>query len=201
MSILGKRYRTSGNTSNLMEHLKSVHPFVQNDAKIAPKLDAFLSRSESYGSTSGKKSNIDEALSRRVVLDLQPFSIVENFGFKHFMRTLDPKYILRSRRFLKDVTMKNWYESSLVKLEDILNEIQYCSLTTDTRTSRVNVNYLTVTCHFIENFNIKSAVNSKMLRFPYPKINSALLKICALYWSFSRLQQNMHRFQRVFQYL
>jgi len=42
--------------------------------------------------------------------DFQPFSIVEDVGFKNFIKLLDPRYDLPSRRTLTDVLLNRQYE-------------------------------------------------------------------------------------------
>ena len=41
---------------------------------------------------------VDEALVNMVVKDSQPFSIVEDVGFKELIHALDPTYILPTRQ-------------------------------------------------------------------------------------------------------
>ncbi|XP_068146076.1 zinc finger BED domain-containing protein 4-like [Drosophila tropicalis] len=153
-----KEYRTSGNTSNLMDHLKRFHSLVLQDGKNEVKVDKYFSSGECYNTTSTRKAHIDECLARMVALDLQPFSIVEDVGFKDFVKALDPKYVLPSRRTLKDVHIQNMYNNSLLKLKAIMQRMEYCSITTDSWTSRANTSYITVTVHFIDNFSLKTAV-------------------------------------------
>ena len=42
-----------------------------------------------------RKQEIDEALVNLIVKDLQPFSIVDDNGFKNFVALMDPTYTLR----------------------------------------------------------------------------------------------------------
>ncbi|XP_075165097.1 E3 SUMO-protein ligase ZBED1-like [Haematobia irritans] len=96
-----------------------------------------------------------------IASDIQPFSIVEDKGFRKFVKCLDPRYDLPSRTTLQNVHMANLYKETKTKLQLILNEVDYCSITTDCWTSRANEGYLTVTCHFISNaFMLNSVVLS-----------------------------------------
>jgi len=52
--------------------------------------------------------------------------------------------------------------SLIAKLQDILCKIEYCAITTDGWTSKANTNYLTITCHFISDFELKLVVLSTM---------------------------------------
>nr|XP_036669721.1 zinc finger BED domain-containing protein 4-like isoform X1 [Drosophila suzukii] len=122
------------------------------------KMDNFVLRSDAYDPKSSRKIELDKCLAKMVSSDIQPFSIVDDNGFKNFIKLLDPKYILPSRTTLQNVVTKNLYEEALSKLKGKLSTVQYCSLTTDCWTSRSNASYLTLTCHFIENFELKTVV-------------------------------------------
>lgn len=45
-----------------------------------------------------KKKMVDDALVDMVIKDSQPFSIVEDVGFKELIHVLDPSYVLPSRQ-------------------------------------------------------------------------------------------------------
>jgi hypothetical protein len=56
-------------------------------------------------------SNLSKAISQNSLLvkmiarDLQPISIVENLGFREFVRGLDPKYNLPSRSLISETLL------------------------------------------------------------------------------------------------
>lgn len=50
--------------------------------------------------TPSKQHSIDEELAKMIATDFQPFSIVEDRGFKSFVKTLNPTYNLPSRKTL-----------------------------------------------------------------------------------------------------
>ncbi|XP_022229666.1 uncharacterized protein LOC111078995 isoform X1 [Drosophila obscura] len=73
-----RSYKTSGNTSNLLDHLKRAHPsysdLINNNEKM-----------------------LDRALMQMIALNVQPFSIVEDAGFRNLLYRLDSQYVLPSR--------------------------------------------------------------------------------------------------------
>ena len=99
---------------------------------------------------SAKRQKIDGALLDMITIDLQPPSIVENNGFKDFVKTLDSRYTLPSRRTITRSLLPQRYDSAKEKLSQELREASTCSLTTDYWTSCSSQSYLTVTCHFID---------------------------------------------------
>lgn len=154
-----REYKTSGNTSNLLEHLKRAHPLKSNDVPAnVNTIDKFVKTQETYEPSSLKKRNIDRAVARMVAQDVQPYSIVEDVGFKNLIKLLDPRYELPSRTTLQNVHMKNMYDEVKAILKSQLENVKYCSVTTDGWTSKSGTNYLTVTCHYIYKFELKSAV-------------------------------------------
>lgn len=58
----------------------------------------------------GRKKELDEALLNVIVKDLQTFSIMEDKGFKAFVRKLDPTYILPTRKALKTMVGEKYAE-------------------------------------------------------------------------------------------
>lgn len=159
--LCGKIYKTSGNTTNLQDHLKRSHPTYKKAEKPVKPINTFFKISETYGPETYRKKNLDRALMSMIAIDVQPFSIVEDKGFQNFVKCLDPRYVLPSRTTLQNKMMVELYNNIKLKLQLILNKIEFCAITTDCWTSRANEGYLTVTCHFIsEEFLLQTAVLS-----------------------------------------
>ncbi|XP_053968277.1 E3 SUMO-protein ligase ZBED1-like [Anastrepha ludens] len=157
----GKIYQTSGNTTNMAGHLKRVHPTltVSELPKASGHMAAYLDKK--YEASSKRKRDLDSALLNFICSDLRPFYIVENEGFKQFVNALDPRYELPSRSTLLSTCYNNLFMNMRMKLKSILQEVEYCAVTTDCWTSRANEAYLTVTCHFIDpEFKLRTAVLS-----------------------------------------
>ena len=84
-----------------------------------------------------------------IVKDLQPFSIVEDAGFKAFVAILDPSYVLPSRPMLTRTFLPQIFETCAEKVQHILNASETITLKTDTWTSLATESYMAVTAHFI----------------------------------------------------
>jgi len=96
-----------------------------------------------------------------IAKDIQPFSIVDDEGFRNFLKVLDPRYTLPSRTTLQNVQMQNIYPEMTVKLQTILVKVDQCAITMDCWTSKANTGYLTITVLFIdEKFQLRSAMLS-----------------------------------------
>lgn len=71
-------YKTSGNTSNLLDHLKRAHPTFRAMPSTANKIDSFFKTNNAYESTSERKNEINNALMITIASEVQPSSIVED---------------------------------------------------------------------------------------------------------------------------
>ncbi|XP_051793003.1 E3 SUMO-protein ligase ZBED1-like [Acanthochromis polyacanthus] len=83
-----------------------------------------------------------------VIKDSQPFSIVEDAGFRELVHALDPNYVLPSRKALKSM-VEDRYREAKEKAKEQVRKAAAVSLTSDMWTS-INMDaYLAVTCHYI----------------------------------------------------
>ncbi len=92
-------------------------------------------------------------------LDMSPFAVVENEGFKHMISVLEPRYILPSRAHFSQNVLPKLFEEAKGNVVKELIAAEYNAITTDGWTSRATQSYMTVTAHFItENWQIANPV-------------------------------------------
>ena len=84
-----------------------------------------------------------------IILDELPFTFVENYGFRRFMKVLQPKFKIMSSRKTITKEVVSIYNIERAKLKKALEGRRVC-LTTDTWTSIQNFCYMCLTCHFID---------------------------------------------------
>jgi hypothetical protein len=153
----------------LRDHLKRFHAELEStepceddihDASTSSvTITSFFKKQTAYDRNSHRNLELDKALVFMVCNDFQPFSIVEDVGFKNCIKLLDPRYDLPSRKTLTNVLLKRKYEENKIKLLSIFEEVFYISLICELWTSRSNEGYLTVTSNFIDtDFNMRCAV-------------------------------------------
>ncbi len=85
-----------------------------------------------------------------IVTDLQPVSMVEDAGFHHFMKAVDPRYNIPGRKSLMSSEIPNLYKQVKITLKDSIESACSVVLTSDMRTSRTTKAYLTVSGHLID---------------------------------------------------
>ncbi|XP_076670787.1 LOW QUALITY PROTEIN: E3 SUMO-protein ligase ZBED1 [Andrena cerasifolii] len=81
--------------------------------------------------------------------DLQTLSIVEDKGFIEFVKELEPRYQLPTRRTLGRSILPQVYADTKNKILQNLQETTYVSITTDIWSNLNTQSFLTVTSHYI----------------------------------------------------
>ncbi|XP_051935570.1 E3 SUMO-protein ligase ZBED1-like [Hippocampus zosterae] len=171
----------SGSTNNLHRHIRKVHPSVQLREKrqarepdvnegasvsatvAAAPMSQQLPRSTTQRSMSHfiqtpikpvKQTTIDEELGKMITSDFQPFSIVDDKGFRRYTHALNPMYAIPSRKTLSQRIIPGLYDRERAALQERVQKAIAVCLTTDCWTSRTTTSYMSVTCHFVENFKL-----------------------------------------------
>ena len=91
-----------------------------------------------------------------IVTDTQPFTVVDDKGFRAFVQKLDPTYQLPSRSTIKAMVERKYEEE---KRKTIV-ELEKVSITADMWTSLNMDAYLGVTCHYV---NVNDELSSVTL--------------------------------------
>ncbi|KAG5892245.1 hypothetical protein JTB14_014615 [Gonioctena quinquepunctata] len=172
------RYKRSGNTSNLKDHLKRKHmpewrylnsTDIEQDingnennevlddgvpakiprSRITLKRMLERSQNQNYAEESSKKVSLDRFYIRMLAIDLEPLRKGEHEGFKKFVNALDSKYVITSIYTVKNKLLLAEYQIIKDKFERELTSTSACSITTDMWTSSANEGILTVTCHYV----------------------------------------------------
>lgn len=103
---------------------------------------------------------LDMLLLNLITKDFQPFSVVEDSGFRDFIFALNPGYKLPTRKTLTNVLLPAVFEEVYLKVSDLLrDEVMSITITTDCWTSRNTDGVMAVTGHFINSkFEVKSVL-------------------------------------------
>jgi len=96
-----------------------------------------------------RQKRLNDLLLKMIVKDFQPFSVVNDTGFREFVAALDPSYNIPSRSKITTELLPAAYSSTVDRVKDMLGDAEAVTLTTDSWTSLTTENYVAVTCHFI----------------------------------------------------
>ncbi|CAH1106752.1 unnamed protein product [Psylliodes chrysocephalus] len=104
-----------------------------------------------------EKNKIDNSLMDLFTKDFQPFSVVEDEGFRNFTKCLYPTYELPNKKTITHTLLPALYEKTFTDVQEEIKYVKSVTVTTDCWTSINTESYMAVTVHFInQNFDIKS---------------------------------------------
>lgn len=136
----------------------------------------------SYSESGIKTRKLNNCLLYMICKDHQPFSIVENEGFKNLIKAVAPQYKLPSRTSLRR-WLDNKYEVISETFKKKLSSIENLTLTTDIWSDTFNMkSFIGVTVHFgieIELISVTLGVYELDERHTSQYISEMLLKTCA----------------------
>lgn len=122
------------------------------------------------------------ALNNMVALDLQPYSIVEDRGFKELLTEAVPNYRLPSRCTLSRVFVPRMYDDTRKRVKAELHSAfeggtAAVAFTSDMWTSRANESYVSFTCHLLTpKFTMKRfTLNTRHMAASHSAVNIATI--------------------------
>ena len=185
---------SSFNTSNLIGHLQRKHKEIydaykkrqEEKKKQRPATASFTQQNikesaekkQVYSHDHPRAKQITEKIMEFIALDNQPFSVVEDKGFINLIKTLEPRYEIRSRKYFTEQALPALYNKVFKHTEKLVSEAESISFTTDIWSSgHSQVSMLSLTAQWLdENFAMKKAVlHSQECRgsHTYDKISDA----------------------------
>uniref|UniRef100_A0A8C8DWR4 HAT C-terminal dimerisation domain-containing protein n=1 Tax=Oryzias sinensis TaxID=183150 RepID=A0A8C8DWR4_9TELE len=161
----------NNNTSSMMRHFKAKHDGIletdygESQGTHRDSRTGFLSLNVLIFSSLWRlvKHDLDQALVNLVVKDSQPCSIVEDRGFRDFVKKLDPSYALPSKQALKKM-VDDRYQEEKADAQAQLREAEAVSLTVDLWMSADT--RLAVACHYVLENSKLATVLLGVLPFP-----------------------------------
>jgi hypothetical protein len=166
-SPTAEEIKRGNGTSNLWSHLELYHKdsFNKKIGKLEQQSQLILIQDKKTDKTSQdsiqnkattlftsnkptSKSKIDQLLAEMIIIDTQPYSIVEDNGFLALMNAAFPHYQVPCRNYFFSYIEKLFNEKIKV-LTEKLKETEHVALTTDLWTSSQNEAIVTLTGHFV----------------------------------------------------
>ncbi|XP_048849254.1 zinc finger BED domain-containing protein 4-like [Brienomyrus brachyistius] len=109
-------------------------------------------KARKFPSDSVKAKGITQKIVEFIALDDQPFSVVEDVGFRRLIEHIEPRYVMLSRRHFSDVCLPELFNVVATHVhEHIAAEISAISFTTDIWSSDVSLtSMLSLTAQWID---------------------------------------------------
>lgn len=147
---------SGGGTSTMKNHLKNRHKKSNLDddsnkpTQRQMTLHAFNQKKTEM--SSAKYNAVTRSLALACALDLRPISLVMGKGFRNFCKQLNPGYQVPCRATITSHLIKLYTDCK----DDIIDLLSGCtvSLTTDLWTSIGTKSYITLTGHFIKDWQL-----------------------------------------------
>jgi hypothetical protein len=123
-------------------------------------LEQLARKRKAWDIDSAEAPRVHEAIGRMIALDVQPYAVVENRGFKRLVEVLEPRYVMPSRKFFSEKVIPEMYDSARANVQTAIDEAKSVCLTTDTWTStHTTESFMSLTAHWIsDDFGRKYAV-------------------------------------------
>ena len=180
----------------MCSHLKvcKKFPFVVDKKQkllvLEPKKDSDESEDKNMGTLKAIGFNHEEcrlALAQMIIIDELPFKFVEGRGFKSFLRTIQPRFDSLSRfTVMKDCLKIYVDEKEILKIA--LRGQRLC-LTIDAWTSIQNINYMSLSAHWIDS---EWKLHKRILNFCQVsnhtgEVIGQVIENCLLEWGIDKL--------------
>ena len=106
-----------------------------------------------------RQRRLNDLLLKMLVVDFQPFSIVQDAGFQEFVKALDPSFVIPSRKSLSGDVLLAKYNQAVEAVKQKLSSVEAVTLTTDSWTSICTENYIAVTAYYVtDDFELGSCL-------------------------------------------
>lgn len=171
-------YLAVGNTSNLRVHMKAKHltdyamvdqhlkqqhqqevsakkgcqahkKLVEDNTATQSKFK-FQAAGPKWGSDDHPKQKlITEKIAKMIGTDMQPYSIIEDPGFREVINAAEPRYVMPSGKTFSTEIIPQLYSKTVARVKCDVNSAVSLAITTDGWTSRSNNSYLSYTAHYL----------------------------------------------------
>ncbi|XP_060780368.1 E3 SUMO-protein ligase ZBED1-like [Neoarius graeffei] len=171
-----------GNTTNFTNHITRWHPELATGSKTTPQQEKFQPRIDQslvsplpHNSERAKK--ITRSVACFIAKDLRPYSVVENAGFRHMLKTIEPRYKLPARATFADSAVPALYKEVRAEVNKSMQQASRVAITSDAWTSVATESYVTITAHYIgEDWQMMSHVlQTRTVHESHTGVNMATL--------------------------
>lgn len=133
---------------------------IQQTGRTEQTLSEFINKKKKWSIDSPEAQKVHRAIGKMIAVDIQPYSIVHDSGFKELIDVLESRYVLPSRKFFSEKIIPDMYDTVRDRVQAAINEAAYLCLTTDTWTAQTTTtSFMSLTAHWIdEKFARQAAV-------------------------------------------
>ena len=153
-------------TGNFHKHLKRKHKKEYSERKNQNYDSDPESSGETVHEIAKYEENINESITTNLIIKCNlPPMIIEQPGFREFMKFIAPKWKPSSSRYMKTKTIPLLLSFVQRKINKMLNEIDSITITTDMWTDRRGKAFIGITGHFMNVDLMPQAALLDFIRF------------------------------------
>ena len=104
-----------------------------------------------------RNQQLTSKIADMVAQDLLPLSFVDGTGFRQLLSLVEPEYHVPGRMTITRL-LEARYDACAKEIKQKLTNVSHVSITTDGWTSNTTESCITVTCHFIVDWQLNSVV-------------------------------------------
>lgn len=142
-------------------------------SRTQPTLSQVFEKTKQFNSTHSRAIKITSLIAEMICTDNQPISIVENPGFRRLLQFLEPRYTIPGRKHFSSTVIPSIYDKVINKIKNVSDKAEYISITTDMWSSTANVDYMSLTAHFLTEDMEQVHICLDVIPFPYESHNAA----------------------------
>ncbi|ROL45338.1 Zinc finger BED domain-containing protein 1 [Anabarilius grahami] len=135
-------------------HLRAKHPAGPSTGQ-QQSVASFMIRSTKLDARPAEQTTA--LITKMIAKDMLPISFVEGEGFRNLMEFVDPEFTVPSRKTIT-ARLEKLFDDNVRELRSQLTSVEKMAPTTDSWTALTTESYITVTCHYIVDWEIRSAV-------------------------------------------
>jgi len=110
----------------------------------------FQASGSNWGTDVNQKQQLITAkIAEMICRDMQPYSLVEDAGFRALLKAAEPRYVMPSRKTFSTEIVPGLYSQKVAEVKLDVSSAISLAFTTDGWTSRANNSYLSYTAHFL----------------------------------------------------
>ncbi|XP_047138980.2 zinc finger BED domain-containing protein 4 [Hydra vulgaris] len=130
------------------------------DQKHQSKLEETINKHRKWTSSEQRAQKITMLIGEMICVDIQPYSLVTDQGFKKLIMHLEPRYTMPSKKHMTETVVPLIYEKMKMQIMSDVAKANFLSFTTDGWTTHHNdVSFYSLTAHWINSeFNSMTAV-------------------------------------------
>jgi hypothetical protein len=125
-------------------------PNEKQQTLLQVRLPGSASSSSKFEAEHPKQKMMTNKIAFMIAKDMQPYSIVEDPGFRDLISCAEPRFVMPARKTVSKDIIPKLHAETFNRVKNELSKAKSVAMTTDAWTSRANQGYLAYTAHLVD---------------------------------------------------